>query len=310
MTAHEDPDNAFAGRRIIVAIDPSKRPLDPLRLGGQLARRLDLPVVLVTVFTHHRLLSGAETADQLEARESAERELLELGGSLDGVVVDDAVVLASSSPARALHELSTAPSTALVVVGSTTRGAIRRVLPGSVAQQLLSGAASPVAVAPHGYAEHDDRPLTTVGVAYDGTDEADKALAAARWLARRAGATLRIITVVETLAFGAVTASAIDPAASAGRLFEGELRRLHETAVDESRSVVEVTGAFESGDPADVLLAQSQEVDVLMTGSRGYGPLGAVLLGSTTRRLLQGAASPVVVIPRVPTSGAPGSAPA
>ena len=285
------------GKRIIIALDPSKRPLDPLRLGGELARRLELPVVLITVFVHHPLLAGPETDGQRETRAAAEQELLELGQTLDGVVVDAALVLASSSPARALHESSTDPSTALVVVGSTTRGAVRRVLPGNIAHELLSGAACPVAIAPHGY-EHDARPLASVGVAFDGSAEAQQALAGARELARRAGATLHVITVVEPLAFAAVPVSALEPAASAGRLLEEELRALHDTAVAESRDLVETQSVLARGEPADALLEQSRELDVLVAGSRGYGPLGAVLLGSTTRKLMHGAGCPVVIIPR------------
>ena len=292
-----------AAKRIIVALDPSKRPLDPLRLGGRLARRLELPIVLVTVFVHHPVVTGAETEGQREARAAAQDDLLELGRTLDGVVVDDAMVLASSSPAHALHELSTAQSTVLVVVGSTTRGAIRRVLPGNIAHELLSGAACPVAIAPHDYEEQDTRPLSTVGVAFDGSDEARQALAGARLLARRAGATLHIITAVEPLAFGGVPVAAIEPAASASRLLEDELRAVHDAAVGESRDLVETQSVLASGEPAHVLLQQSQQLDVLLAGSRGYGPLGAVLLGSTTRELMHGAACPVIIFPRGRTHG-------
>ncbi len=285
-------------KRIIVALDPSKRPLDPLRLGGRLALRLELPVALITVFVHHPLLTGSETDAQREARAAAQQDLLELGRTLDGVVIDDAVVLASGSPARALHELSSDPSTVMVVVGSTTRGALRRVLPGNIAHELLSGAACPVAIAPHGYEEQDTRPLSTVGVALDGSAEADQALAGARELARRAGATLHIISVVEPLAFGAMPVSTMEPAASAGQLLEDELRAVHDTAVGESRDLVETRSVIERGEPADVLLEQSRHLAVLVAGSRGYGPLGAVLLGSTTRELMHGAACPMIVVPR------------
>lgn len=284
--------------RIIVALDPAKGPLDPLRLGGELARRLELPLALITVFVHHALLTGPETEAQRAARTAAQQDLLELGRALDGVVIDDALVLASSSPARALHELSTDPSTVLVVVGSTTRGAIRRVLPGNIAHELLSGAASPVAIAPYGYAEQDERPLATVGVAFDGSGEAQQALAGARQLARRAGATLHVITVVEPLAFGSVPVSTMEPAASAGRLLEEEMRAVHNAAVGESRVLVETESVLERGEPADVLLEQSRQLDVLVAGSRGYGPLGAVLLGSTTRELMHGAGCPVLIVPR------------
>ena len=285
-------------KRLIIALDPSKSPLDPLRLGGELARRLEVPVVLITVFVHHPLLSGRETEAQREARAAAQGDLLELGRTLDGVVVADAMVLASSSPARALHERSTDPATVMVVVGSTTRGAIRRVLPGNIAHELLSGAACPVAIAPHGYAEEEARPLATVGVAFDGSTEARQALAGARELARRAGAALHVISVVEPLAFGSVPVSTMEPTASAGQVLEDELRAVHEAAVGESREVVETESVLARGEPADVLLEQSRELDVLVAGSRGYGPLGAVLLGSTTRDLMHGAGCPVIIVPR------------
>jgi nucleotide-binding universal stress UspA family protein len=287
-----------AAQRIIVALDPSKRPLDPLRLGGRLAGRLELPVVLVTVFVHHRLLTGPKTEAQREVRTAAQRDLLELGRTLDGVVVEDAMVLASSSPARALHELSTVPSTVMVVVGSTTRGVLRRVLPGNIAHELLSGAACPVAIAPYGYAEQEDGLLSKVGVAFDGSDEAQQALAGARQLARRAGAALHVITVVEPLAFGAIPVSTTEPAASASRLFENELRAVHDTAVAESRELVETVSVMARGEPADALLEQSRQLDVLVAGSRGYGPLGAALLGSTTREVMHGAGCPVLIVPR------------
>jgi nucleotide-binding universal stress UspA family protein len=53
------------------------------------------------------------------------------------------------------------------------------------------------------------------------------------------------------------------------------------------------------GDPAMALAAASADLDLLVTGSRSYGPLGAVLLGAVTRRLINAAQCPVMVVPRV-----------
>jgi nucleotide-binding universal stress UspA family protein len=52
------------------------------------------------------------------------------------------------------------------------------------------------------------------------------------------------------------------------------------------------------GDPADALIALSHEVDLLVCGSRGYGPLRAVLLGGVTHRLMRAAHCPVMILPR------------
>jgi nucleotide-binding universal stress UspA family protein len=52
------------------------------------------------------------------------------------------------------------------------------------------------------------------------------------------------------------------------------------------------------GAPLDHLAEQSRELDLLVVGSRGYGPLRRVLLGGVSGALLQTAACPVVVVPR------------
>jgi hypothetical protein len=61
--------------------------------------------MLITVFPHYPLLSDPEDEQQRALRADARNDLSELGRSIDGLVVDDALVLASSSPARALHAI-------------------------------------------------------------------------------------------------------------------------------------------------------------------------------------------------------------
>jgi nucleotide-binding universal stress UspA family protein len=52
------------------------------------------------------------------------------------------------------------------------------------------------------------------------------------------------------------------------------------------------------GDPMIALAAASRNLDLLIVGSRSYGPLGAVLLGAVTRRLASAAECPFMVVPR------------
>ena len=56
----------------------------------------------------------------------------------------------------------------------------------------------------------------------------------------------------------------------------------------------------EDGDPRDLLVAASSEVDVLVCGSRCYGPQSATLRGGVTRHLTAEAACPVIVMARGP----------
>jgi nucleotide-binding universal stress UspA family protein len=280
--------------RILVAIDPSKRPEDPIALGVRLARLASAPLEVVTVF----LRAPFQPEDELmrRIREDAEADLREALGGVEGPAAVHARVVGAVSPARALQQLSEDPEVGVVVIGSTTRGPVRRTLPGSIADRLLSGAAASVAVAPHGFADAAPPALATLGVAYDGSAEAQAALTGARRLARRAGARLRVITVHQRLAFGNVSASVM-PLETVNAALEREARQRLDEAVAASGDLA-VEPVFETGRPVDVLVEQSGDLDLLMAGSRGYGPLGAVLLGSTTHDVARLACCPILITPR------------
>ena len=51
-------------------------------------------------------------------------------------------------------------------------------------------------------------------------------------------------------------------------------------------------------DPADALVARSRDLDVLVMGSRGHGPVRAVWAGSVSARVTREASCPVIVVPR------------
>ncbi|HEX7609452.1 MAG TPA: universal stress protein [Solirubrobacteraceae bacterium] len=53
-----------------------------------------------------------------------------------------------------------------------------------------------------------------------------------------------------------------------------------------------------AGETVAALEKQSERLDLLVLGSRGYGPLARVLLGSVSRKLANRAHCPVLVVPR------------
>jgi nucleotide-binding universal stress UspA family protein len=52
------------------------------------------------------------------------------------------------------------------------------------------------------------------------------------------------------------------------------------------------------GRPADALLRLSEKVDLLVIGSRRWGPMARLLFGSTGEALAHDGACPLLVVPR------------
>lgn len=52
-----------------------------------------------------------------------------------------------------------------------------------------------------------------------------------------------------------------------------------------------------AGDPAAAPTERSHQLDLLVTGSRGHGPLRAGLAGNVSGRVLRSAHCPVIVVP-------------
>jgi nucleotide-binding universal stress UspA family protein len=282
-------------KNIVIAVDAKERTLDALALGHRVANTTGAPAVLVTVFAHHPL-HALEDPELARVRADARETLLELARA-EGLENAEARVIPGNFAARELQRVTEEPETGLIVVGSTTRGPIGRLLVGGVGERLLAGGACPVAVAPHGYSEREASGLRCIGVGLDGSQEAGYALDAAVALATACGARIRVITVFARLAFGAAPTGAL-PGPSANDLMRSELRAIHDEAVAGVPADVETESRFADGSADEVLVAQSADLDLLIVGSRGYGPVGAVLLGSASTALARAASCPIIVTPR------------
>lgn len=289
-------DGPGRNRNVIVGYDEGEQSKDALALGELLCGTLDGKLLLASVYPwDSRLRTPAYEEERAGARAAAEEWLRDAPLSLFADAEVERVALASSSPAHGLYELAVERDAALIVLGSVHRGALDRVVPGSVATKLLHGAPCPVAVAPVGYAEGAPHGLGTVVAAFDGNEESAAAVELAARLAVAAGAALRVVAVVDT--FGAMyigleRGTVLD-------VVERELRerlghlvgRLPVEARCEER-------VLRGPVPRTLLSEVEQGVDLLVVGSRGYGAIGSVFLGSVSGDLVRQAACPVLVVPR------------
>lgn len=236
--------------------------------------------------TYERALAG-----EARARLDGAREIVGTRPSVSFAVRPD------STPARALHLLARQYSASAVVVGRSHAGLVGRAFEGSVTEQTLHGSPCPVYVAPVGYADRDaQHRLEAIAVGFDGSATSLSALAFAAGLAARHGATLRVIRVLEPrtghrLGDDTGAESLADRAAALADL------RLHSAHIDG----VTIELVVVVGDPVSVLGSPGPDTDLLVVGSRDFGPLEAVLLGGVSSRLVRDSTAPVVVVPRAPT---------
>jgi nucleotide-binding universal stress UspA family protein len=202
--------------------------------------------------------------------------------------------VASGSPARVLREAAQVGSVDFIVVGSSHRGRLGTVLAGTTGIDLLNDAPCPVAVAPHGLADGPDWRPGTVGVAYDASPESKAALERASSLAHQARATLELITVAEP---ASTVEESVDPEmfALASRV---DARDRLEAVRGVLRGQFTVVTRMLVGKPGPELVAASDRLDLLLVGSRGYGPAGRAFLGSVSAHLIGSCRCPLIVTPR------------
>lgn len=198
----------------------------------------------------------------------------------------------------------------LAVLGSTHRGVIGQVVPGTTMARLLEGVHCAVAVAPVGFAdraagEEDWRPLDgegedvgmrVIGVGFDGTRESRAALDYATELALRNGSTLRVYSVVRKAA--PVPASApLTPTQLATTELESRRAELHR-AVAELPDEVRALPVLLRGFAADELIGVARYgVDLMVVGTRLGGHLHRLLHRSVAGEIAGTAHCPVLICP-------------
>jgi nucleotide-binding universal stress UspA family protein len=280
-------------RKIVVGVDAREQAGDALALAA-LLRANDGVVIAASVYRASGHGRGHERESALA--QAAEETLARAGGQIDASWLSLRAVR-GHSPAHGLHVLSEEVEADLVVVGSSHRSDVGRVLAGSTGERLLNGSPCPVAVVPRGFASHARAPRL-IGVPFDGSEEASTALREGAALAGALGAALELVSVVPP-----ISAFSVDPYSEVDVEIEHyrreELRRALEEAAATLPDELRATTALRDGQPADEIVeAAGDDTDLLVLGSRNYGPLRRVMVGSTAIELMRRSPCPVLVIPR------------
>ncbi len=257
---------------VLVGVDGRSTGRDAIALAHSLAPDASLTLVNVRA-----------DRDPDDSVEMLGRELQHSG--LDAKLVS----VVSESAGRGLHQQAESLHADLLVVGSCTRGMLGRAALGDDTRAALNGAPCAIAVASRGYAERD-RGIANIGVAFDGSPESQDALQTARQLAAAEGAAIHVLEVVSmpSMAYAGFIAPGLGE--TVDQMLEDARSRLAKLSGVDTRAVYGIAG--------EELAAFGDEVDILVVGSRGYGPVRRLVAGSTTDYLERHARCPLLVLTR------------
>jgi nucleotide-binding universal stress UspA family protein len=274
--------------RVLIAIDENTSGRDAIALGLRLVSPTGK---VVLAYVHPRC--GTRERDDAEDVNRVEREVAL--GFLDSVNRElglDAEVcsIGSNRIGAGLHRLAERTQADLLVLGSSAGGRRGRVLLTDETRHALNGAPCAVAAAPLDYADTGSA-ITEIGVAYnDGSQESRSAILVARALANDLGATLT--------AFEALPLPIYDIGPGVWSTLEEVIRDQCRTACARIAEETGLRASAACGDTVAELAMFSGIVDLLVVGSRSYGPLGRLVHGSTTLRLSRYARSPLLILTR------------
>ncbi len=289
---------------ILVGVNPGQRSASVLHLAAMLARSIgtDLIVAAVLPQSWSPLRHNADGEWRTYMSDSADIVLDHAASVIVGVKATFVQHTARSAH-RGLLELVEEHKPDLVVVGSSSAGAIGQIALGSTNDALLHASPVPVAIAPRGFRAADTATVTRITAAYGGTDAAADVVLGAAGVAQSIGASLRVASFAVTR--GSVTAGVgleaeQDVADEWARTIEDHVRSLLAEVTALPR-VPELDGAVVG--MGDTWAHALEDVewdagDVLVVGSSTLGPLARVFIGSHATKVVRNSPVPAIIVPR------------
>jgi nucleotide-binding universal stress UspA family protein len=282
--------------RIVVGYAGDRAGREAVTFAGVLAAAVDGRLTIA--FPYHPLLAS-RAAEEIQRQIGAEVDglLARAAQSVPGVAALPTPTLhwtPSPWPIHALHELAAYEQAQLLVFGAAKEGLADH-LHVSLMERMVHGAPCALALVPAGY---EPRTLKRIGVGFAVSREGRAAVALGRALAERTDGQVSLIA-----------GAGLEPALASYAFSSPALVDVEEEIYSQTQHTLErfcaelregpaVQRQIIRGDPASVLAQRSSQLDLLVLGSRAYGPLRHALLGSVSARVMREARCPVLVMPR------------
>lgn len=271
--------------QILVPVDGNPPALAALEHAADLAADVNASLHLVTVTL------GAEPDEDIRAEEIID-EAIE---HLDGTDVDVTTDIRSGKPAEEIIGVAEDAGVDAIVLGSLGRRGVRRLLLGSVAEDVVRDAPVPVIVVPSGDDVHCRYPYQTIVVGVDGSEHASAALDRAIEIASKQDSALHLVSVVElpSVQIDGQIDSPLDALEStAERVVADGAERATERGVDEVHTDIRIGSA----DRVLRTYVEDTDADLVVAGTHGRSGVDRLLLGSVSERVLRTATAPVLTV--------------
>lgn len=285
---------------ILVPTDGSEHAIRAAEHAHYFARMFDATAHLVSaadIQTAGGMFNAGGVDQQFIERIEAENEeaIAATEVAFEGNAVETAVL--RGRPADAIVEYADEHDVDFISMGTHGRTGVSRYVAGSVTERVVRRAPCPVLTAKAVERSELTGDYGDVLIPTDGSDAASIAIGHGIEIAKRAGARIHAVNIVDV---GAIT---LTPGSSAPtelvERFEAEGERATEAIVDRATDAgLDVTTSVHEGVPASDLLAYANEheVDLVTMGTTGRTGLNRYLLGSTAERVIRHAEMPVLAV--------------
>lgn len=212
------------------------------------------------------------------------------------MTIDPLVVDAPDVP-REIVAQAEATHAELIVIGSHGRSGVRRLLLGSIAEQVLRMARCPVMVVPRNAMQVDTvraRPFSRILCPVDFSCDAIAALCHATRLASRAG-TVTVVHVIDVPA-ALYEMPGFDIANYRSDAVAKSRQQLSELIPERTARALDVVVSEGRPDQEILRVAAERDIDLIVMGVSGRRAVDLAVFGSTTHRVLRGASCPVLTV--------------
>ncbi|PAT05489.1 universal stress protein [Corynebacterium hadale] len=287
---------------VVVAVDGSPASQIAVRWAANTAMKRGIPLRLASSYTMPQFLYAEGMVPPQELFDDLQRETLKKIDEARDIALEVAPdikighAVAEGSPIDMLLEMSR--SSTMVVMGSRGLGGLSGMVLGSVSGAVVSHASCPVVVVREDNNVTDANKYGPVVVGVDGSEVSRRAVEYAFEEANARKAELVAVhTWIDTQvqAPGAGFAVDDDHWAAVQKEKADKLEEYLGTLREQFPNV-EVRTLITRDRPVRALTEAAEGAQLLVTGSHGRGGFKGMLLGSTSRALLQSAPCPMMVV--------------